>query len=103
MCKSNPCVHGTCFDNKDGFVCSCAAGFKGKYCNTSKYLPSIERFRQFLFMSNEKNTTRKCLDRQFFKLKVEGDFVTKNMSSKTRYGTDQSCEVWSKSRQQFDL
>jgi hypothetical protein len=60
MCKSSPCVHGTCFDNKDGFVCSCSAGFRGKYCNTSKYVPKFKT----------KDTKRKCLILYFFKLKL---------------------------------
>jgi hypothetical protein len=38
-----------------------------------------------------------------YKIKLERDFVTKNMSPKTKYGTDHSCKFWAKSSQQFDL
>ena len=32
-CASNPCVHGNCTDEFNGFVCNCQEGFSGETCN----------------------------------------------------------------------
>src|SRR6218665_2183183 len=37
-CLPNPCVHGECVDNIDGYVCICQAGFTGNNCQTSQYI-----------------------------------------------------------------
>ena len=28
-CVPDPCVHGTCGDQVDGYICSCDAGYEG--------------------------------------------------------------------------
>ena len=38
-CSSNPCENGgTCIDAVNMYTCSCAAGFNGTNCETSKFL-----------------------------------------------------------------
>ena len=38
-CSSNPCENGaTCIDGDNKYTCSCAAGFNGDNCETSKFL-----------------------------------------------------------------
>ena len=32
-CASNPCVHGTCNDEVNGYNCSCDDGYEGDTCN----------------------------------------------------------------------
>lgn len=32
-CASNPCVHGTCKDEINGYSCVCKHGFWGKNCD----------------------------------------------------------------------
>ena len=32
-CASNPCMHGVCNDEANGFTCTCDAGYSGDTCN----------------------------------------------------------------------
>ncbi|XP_060584198.1 neurogenic locus notch homolog protein 1-like [Ruditapes philippinarum] len=34
-CQPNPCVHGSCIDLRNDFLCTCDQGFEGRYCNIS--------------------------------------------------------------------
>ena len=36
-CASNPCVHGTCNDEVNGYSCSCEDGYEGDNCNEGKF------------------------------------------------------------------
>ena len=36
-CASQPCVHGFCTDEFNGFKCACVAGYSGDTCDTGKY------------------------------------------------------------------
>src|SRR6218665_2335199 len=47
-CLSNPCVHGECVDNIDGYVCICQAGFTGNNCQTSQSI-GLENWSRHLF------------------------------------------------------
>jgi hypothetical protein len=33
-CTSNPCQHGTCFDQLNGFACGCISGYTGTLCQS---------------------------------------------------------------------
>ena len=35
-CINKPCVHGSCKDVVDGYVCTCEAGYTGKNCDEGK-------------------------------------------------------------------
>ena len=36
-CLSSPCENnGTCYDEVNGFICSCSAGFNGTFCETGQ-------------------------------------------------------------------
>ncbi|XP_060593449.1 neurogenic locus notch homolog protein 3-like [Ruditapes philippinarum] len=34
-CQPNPCIHGSCIDLRNDFVCTCDQGFEGRICNIS--------------------------------------------------------------------
>ena len=36
-CKSNPCMHGTCHDQVNGYNCSCDNGYEGENCTESEF------------------------------------------------------------------
>ena len=33
-CASNPCDHGICYDQENGFECKCRSGWEGDFCDT---------------------------------------------------------------------
>ena len=33
-CASDPCLHGLCVDQNNGFVCQCSPGYTGTFCQT---------------------------------------------------------------------
>lgn len=35
-CLSNPCVHGDCLDEINGYTCLCYPGFQGTLCDSGK-------------------------------------------------------------------
>ncbi|XP_076078998.1 protein lin-12-like [Mytilus galloprovincialis] len=35
-CTPNPCIHGTCISSRQGYKCSCDAGFTGSVCDKGK-------------------------------------------------------------------
>lgn len=35
-CSSSPCVHGTCSDRVNGYVCNCMPGYSGNVCNIGR-------------------------------------------------------------------
>ena len=35
-CDSDPCEHGSCTDQVDGYSCSCDAGYAGSNCDIGK-------------------------------------------------------------------
>ena len=37
-CKSNPCIHGSCHDQVNGYNCSCDNGYEGENCTTFFYI-----------------------------------------------------------------
>lgn len=48
-CTHNPCAHGTCIDQVDGYKCNCEAGYTGSKCQTGEYTvdqlsPNINSF-----------------------------------------------------------
>ena len=54
-CEPNPCANGgLCTDGVNSYTCSCAIGYMGPNCNTSKYTFIIFHFRyiQINYSSN---------------------------------------------------
>eukprot|EP00494_Astrolonche_serrata_P024895 UN25155 len=39
LCDPNPCLHGTCFNNEDAYVCSCDLGWTGDDCDIENVNP----------------------------------------------------------------
>ena len=37
-CRSNPCVNGTCWENENGYMCTCEPGWTGVNCDLGEYL-----------------------------------------------------------------
>ena len=35
-CESGPCVHGSCNDNVNGYMCSCTGGYTGNQCQSEQ-------------------------------------------------------------------
>lgn len=42
-CASNPCLHGACQHQGDGYLCSCSEGWRGTTCNERKKHLSMNR------------------------------------------------------------
>ena len=66
-CESQPCKHGTCLDDTNGYTCDCTGtGYVGINCETG--LISLITFQNTIFMSlsiiNEKSLL------SFFNLKL---------------------------------
>jgi hypothetical protein len=40
-CSPDPCDHGTCLDQINGFQCICDTGYEDDTCSTSKLHPSV--------------------------------------------------------------
>jgi Notch-like protein len=43
-CLLNPCIHGTCSDRVNGYVCACNQGYNGSNCQHGMYSNDVFRF-----------------------------------------------------------
>lgn len=46
-CISNLCQHQSkCIDHRNGYTCSCTAGYTGEYCEMSKYIIFVKLYTE---------------------------------------------------------
>ena len=72
-CESNPCRNGaTCTNEGDGFKCRCAPGFRGRTCDTGKFLQhfyytplTVQIFTVFVGVIMLLPDTRKFLQKDY--------------------------------------
>ncbi|OCT92534.1 hypothetical protein XELAEV_18015590mg [Xenopus laevis] len=76
QCLSNPCINGgTCFDQHQSYICTCAMGYEGRHCETNlrDMLKCIYDNGQCEhFCHDNSSTGRQCSCAESYKLGADG-------------------------------
>lgn len=59
-CESSPCVHGSCTDQVNGYVCECTPGYIGVSCNIGKHTNCLV-FAWILFKEYSEKNIYECI------------------------------------------